>query len=140
MCSRITATASPRETIRAVAQRMAEFDVGTLVVLEGSRGSRAVGLVTDRDIALRCVAQRLDPDTTPVSAIMSSPVHTVSDDTPIEEALAKMAGAGARRLVVTAEGDRMAGILTLDDVLDLLVRETAAIGRLLGKQQPHIPA
>jgi CBS domain-containing protein len=140
MCSRITATAAPRESVRAAARRMAEFEVGTLVVLEGDRASRAVGMVTDRDIALRCVAQHRDPDATPVSAIMSTPVHTVPDDTPIEEALARMAGVGARRLIVTADGDRLAGILTLDDVLDLLVRETAAIGRLLDKQQPHVPA
>lgn len=140
ICSRITATAAPGETVRAAARRMAEFEVGTLVVLEGNRGGQAIGMLTDRDIALRCVAEQRDPDTTLVSAIMTTPVHKVSDDTPIEDALARMAGVGARRLVVTAENDRLAGILTLDDVLDLLVREAAAIGRLLGKQQPHVPA
>jgi CBS domain-containing protein len=134
------ATASPDESIRAAARRMAEYDVGTLVVLKENRGSRAVGLITDRDITIRCVAENRNSDDALVSEIMTTPVHSVSDDTPVEEALAKMADVGTRRLVVTGEGGRVAGILTLDDVLDLLTRETAAIKRLLSKQQPRVPA
>ena len=140
ICSRIIATASPGESVRAAARRMAEFDVGTLVVLKENRGSRAVGMITDRDIAVRCVAGRLDPDEALVSEIMTTPVHCVSDDTPIEDAVAKMASAGTRRLIVLGDGDRVAGILSLDDILDRLVAETAAIGRLLQKQQPRVPA
>lgn len=140
ICSRIMATASPDESIRAAARRMAEYDVGTLVVLKENRGSRAVGLITDRDITIRCVAENRNSDDALVSEIMTTPVHSVSDDTPVEEALAKMADVGTRRLVVTGEGGRVAGILTLDDVLDLLTRETAAIKRLLSKQQPRVPA
>lgn len=70
---------------------------------------------------------------------MTTPVHSVGDDTPLDEAVSKMAAAGTRRLVVTGEGDRVAGILSLDDILDLIVRETTAIGRLLETQQPRIP-
>ena len=141
LCSRILATASPDESVRKVARRMAEFDVGALVVLkEQNRGTEAIGLITDRDIVLRCVAEQHDPDEASVSEIMSKPVYTVRDETPIDEAVAKMAAAGTRRLVVTAEGNRVAGILTLDDVLDSLIREAAAIGKLLQKQQPQVPA
>jgi len=141
ICSRITATASPDETVRAAARRMAKYGVGTLVVLQEDRGrgARAVGLITDRDIAVRCVAESLDPGEVRVSEVMSAPVHSVSDDTPIEEALARMVSAGTRRLVVTSDGDRVAGILTVDDVLDLIAREAAAIGHVLEKQQPHVP-
>jgi CBS domain-containing protein len=140
LCSRIMATASPDESVRAVARRMAEFDVGTLVVLKENRGSHAVGVITDRDVTIRCVAEKLDPDEARVSEVMTSPVHSVSDDTPLEDAITKMAAAGTRRLVVTGEGNRVAGILSLDDILDMIVRETTAIGRLLEKQQPRIPA
>ena len=140
ICSRITATASPDESVRAAARRMAEYGVGTLVVLKENRGARAVGLITDRDIVVRCVAEKLDADDVLVSQVMSAPVHTVSDDIPVEEALARMAAAGTRRLIVTSDGDRVAGILTLDDVIDLIGREAAAIGRLLEKQQPHVHA
>lgn len=140
LCSRILATASPDESVRAAARRMAEYDVGTLVVLKEDRGTRAIGVITDRDIAMRCVAEKVDPAATLVSEIMTKPVFTVRDHTPITEAVSKMAAAGTRRLVVTAEGDRVAGLLSLDDVIDDIVREAAAIGKLLQKQQPNVPA
>ena len=140
LCSRILATASPDESVRKAAKRMADYDVGALVVLKEDRGAKAVGIVTDRDIVLRCVVEQLDPEEASVSDIMSKPVYIVRDETPIEEAVSKMASTGTRRLVVTAEGDRVAGILTLDDVLEDIVRETAAIGKVLQLQQPQVPA
>ena len=140
LCSRILATASPDESVRKAAKRMADYDVGALVVLKEDRGTKAVGMITDRDIVLRCIAERRDLDDTSVSEVMSKPVYTVRDETPIEDAMSKMASTGTRRLVVTAEGDRVAGILTLDDVLEDIVRETAAIGKVLQLQQPQVPA
>ena len=140
LCSRILASASPDESVLTAARRMTEYDVGTLIVLKEERGTRAVGILTDRDIVVRCVAEQLDPHQTSVSNVMTTPVFTVRDETPIHEALAKMAAAGTRRLVVTAEGDRVAGILTLDDILGDMAWETTAIGKLLQKQQPQVPA
>lgn len=140
ICSRVIATASPDETIRAAALRMAEYDVGTLVILDVDRRSRPIGVVTDRDIAIRCVAAKRDPDQTRVSDIMTTPAQAVNEHTPIEEAVTRMANAATRRLVVTGDGDAIVGVLSLDDVIDLVVEETAAIGRLLERQRPHIPA
>jgi CBS domain-containing protein len=139
ICSRITASASPSESVWTAAHRMAEFDVGTLVVLKEDHGSRAIGIVTDRDIAIRCVAEKLDPQETQVAQIMTTPVEAIAEETPIEEALSKMASAGTRRLVVTADGHRVAGILSLDDIVGHFVGQSAAIGRLLEKQEPRIP-
>ena len=139
LCTRVLATAAPDETIRKAAQRMTEYDVGALVVLKEERGTRAVGVLTDRDIVVRCVAEQLDPERVTVSEIMTTPVFMVRDETPINEALARMAAAGTRRLVVVAEGDRVAGVLTLDDILGDMVWETSAIGKLLQKQRPSVP-
>jgi CBS domain-containing protein len=119
---------------------MAEYAVGTIVVVEGERQTRAVGIVTDRDLVVRCIAAELDPEATPVSAVMTAPVRSVDEDTPLEDAISRMAAAGTRRLVVTADGDRVAGILSLDDLLALFVEEAAAVGRLLEQQKPRIPA
>ncbi len=140
ICSRVVATASPNESVREAARRMAVNGVGTLVVLEVDGLTRAAGMVTDRDIAIRCVAGGLDPDKTPVSKIMTAPARSVDQHTPIEEAVSAMARSATRRLVVTDEAHQAVGILSLDDVLDLLVREAGSIGRLLEKQTPHIPA
>ena len=139
-CTRVIATASPDESIGVAARRMEEYDVGSLVVVGGDRYSRPIGIVPDRDSVVRGVAKRLDAEGTRVSDVMTAPVHTVGEHMPIKEAISRMAVAGTRRVVVTGDGDRVLGILSLDDVLDLLVEETQAIGRLLEKQKPRIPA
>lgn len=140
ICSRVLATASPRETVRVAAERMAEFEVGTLVVLDAAGSGRPAGLVTDRDIVTRCVAERLDPAATPVERAMSTPVRTVDEHAPIEEAATQMATDGTRRLVVTGDGGRVVGIISLDDLLDGLAIQLGAIGRLLAEQRPAMPA
>jgi CBS domain-containing protein len=140
ICSRVVATASPTESVRAAAQRMAENEVGTLVVIAGDGPGRALGIVTDRDIAVRCVAKNADPDKTVISKVMTAPVQSVDEHTPVEEAVSRMAVSATRRLVVTGAGQRAVGILSLDDVLDVLAEEAGSIARLLEKQKPHVRA
>lgn len=139
ICSRIVATAAPAEKVRVAAKRMAVNDVGTLVVLNAGEHHEAVGIVTDRDIAIRCVAGDLDPDIANVSQVMTQPVASVDEFTHVDAAIAKMAANGTRRLIVTGDGHRLVGILSLDDVLEMLARELGPIGHLLEQQQPHIP-
>ena len=136
LCSRVVATASAGENIRTAAQRMFDHEVGTLVVVE--QPGHAVGVLTDRDVALRCVAGRVDPSETSIGELMSTPPHTVDEHTPIEDAIVRMAELGVRRLVVTGEDNRVTGVLSLDDVLEQIVGETQAIGRLLKQQKPGI--
>ena len=139
ICSRVTVSASPNETVRAAAERMAVTDVGTLVVLDGTDGGKPVGIVTDRDLVIRCLGVHLDPDQTQVGAVMSRPVHSVDAQTSVEEALHQMAKAGTRRLVVTGNESRTVGLLSLDDVLDVLADEAAAVRGVLAKQRCQIP-
>jgi CBS domain-containing protein len=119
---------------------MAVNDVGTLVVLDAAGHNEAIGIVTDRDIAIRCVAGDMDPDTANVSQVMTQPVASVDEYTSVDAAVAKMAANATRRLIVTGEGHRLVGILSLDDVLEMLAREVGPIGQLLEQQQPRIPA
>jgi CBS domain-containing protein len=97
-------------------------------------------MLTDRDITIRCVAKNLDPDKAPVSEVMTTPVQTVDEHTPIGEAVTRMANAGTRRLLVTGGVEGVVGVLSMDDVLGLVVEQTGAIGRLLERQKPLIPA
>ena len=119
---------------------MAEHDVGTLVVVGTGHPRQAIGILTDRDLAVRCIAGRLDLDETVISAVMTSPVHSVDEHTPMEDAVAMMARNGTRRLVVTGEDNRLVGLLSLDDVLGVVVEEAGAIGQLLEQQKPRILA
>jgi CBS domain-containing protein len=136
ICTRVVATGAPDETVQAVARRMAKHNVGALVIVNGKRD--ALAIVTDRDIALRCVAQGLDPASTPVAQVMTREARSVDESTPIEQALKTMASAGTRRLVVTGEGGKLVGVLALDDIVQLLAEEAEAIGRLLGKERPQL--
>lgn len=138
LCSRVVATAAPGETLRVAAQRMAESDVGTVVVVEP--GNKPVGILTDRDIVLRCVATGVDPDSARVADIMTQPVQIIEEHQSIEGALARMGRFGSRRLVVTSESGQLAGVLSLDDVLYQRCEEAEAIGRLLARQQPVLAA
>ena len=136
ICSQSVVTAGASESIREAARRMARLSVGTLVVTNLDQGERPIGILTDRDIVTRCVAAGLDPNDNPVSSIMSVPVRSIGEDTPVEDALSIMASGGMRRLVVTNAQDRLTGILALDDVIELLVKEADAVGRLLTKAAP----
>ncbi|MFW6199550.1 MAG: CBS domain-containing protein [Gemmatimonadota bacterium] len=134
ICSRVVATASPNETGRAIAERMAEHNVGTVVVVQEQK---PVGIVTDRDLAIRVLGAGLNPDTA-VDDIMTESVRTLDESTPIEEALTSMKSSGVRRIVVTGEDGALAGIISLDDVLELLVEEVESVGAILREESPRM--
>jgi signal-transduction protein with cAMP-binding, CBS, and nucleotidyltransferase domain len=133
--SRVVVTISRRETVRTAARRMAENGVGTVVVVEADGVLEACGIVTDRDIAVRCVAGHLDPDRATVATIMTSPVDSVDESMPIDEAVERMAASATRRLVVTGDRHQLVGILSLDDVLGVIAEEAQSVGRLIQRQQ-----
>lgn len=132
VCVRSVQIASPQESVREVARRMAKAGVGTVVVLGDDK--QPVGILTDRDVALRCVAEQRDPDATRVGAVMTAPATCIPESTPIEDALSRMAGLQVRRLVVVDAKRHLVGILALDDVLELLAEEAVTIGRLLSRR------
>ncbi|MBW3559138.1 MAG: CBS domain-containing protein [Proteobacteria bacterium] len=105
-------TARPEDTIQAVARRMSEVDTGVIPIAEGDR---VVGLITDRDIVLRIVAESGDV-TAPVSSVMTTGVETVQADDSLKVAAKKMSQLQIRRLVVLGDDGRLAGILSLGDV------------------------
>jgi CBS domain-containing protein len=135
LCVRSVHVASPGESVLEAAQRMREAGVGTLVVLDDKR--RPVGMLTDRDVAVRVVAERRDPGATKVAEAMTSPVQAVHESTPIEDAVARMEGAAIRRVAVTDADGRLVGILALDDVLELIAEEVTRIGRLVARRAPR---
>ncbi len=115
---------------------MAEFGVGSLVAVHGD--GKPEGILTDRDVALRVVGKGLDPSGTLLSEVMSRPVRSLDEATPLEEALATMEQAAVRRIVVTGGEGSLVGIFTLDDALELISREVTSIGRVLEKQGRNV--
>jgi CBS domain-containing protein len=103
---------SPHETIQAAARTMKEADAGALPVGENDR---LVGMVTDRDIALRAVAEGKGPDT-PIREVMTAEIQYVFDDDDLASASARMSELKVRRLPVLNHDKRLVGILSLGDV------------------------
>jgi CBS domain-containing protein len=111
---------SPQHSIQSAAQAMSETDVGMLPVAEGDR---LVGIVTDRDIAIRGVGRRCTPDT-PVEEVMTKEVKYCFDDEDADEVLDNMADLQIRRLPVLSRGKRLVGIVSLSDLADEEARHT----------------
>jgi CBS domain-containing protein len=138
ICQREVDLAEANESVRAAAQRMHQRNVGTLVVV--GHGRRPVGIVTDRDIVTRVVASARNPDETRVADIMTAHPTSVTEETPIESALALMRSGEFRRVPVTIASGELAGVVSLDDILLLLAEEMAAVGELLASETPRSAA
>lgn len=103
---------APSDSVTEAAQAMKEQDVGSLPVVEAER---LVGIVTDRDIIVRAVAERVDPQTLTVGDVASGDLVTVEPDEDLEEALALMGRHRVRRLPVVENG-RLVGVVAQADV------------------------
>lgn len=106
-------TVSPDTPVREVARRMRDGNIGFLPILDGET---LVGVVTDRDVVLRSVAQSKDADTTPVRDIMSMEVVCCFDDESLEHAKAMMSDHRVRRLPVISRDHRLIGVVNMADV------------------------
>jgi CBS domain-containing protein len=109
-------TIRPDQTAKEAAAFMLSEDAGSMPVTEGDR---LVGMITDRDIAVRGVAKGHGPET-PVRELMSSGIICARADDNIEEVASKMSEAQVRRLPVVDDDQRLCGIVSLGD----LARET----------------
>ena len=105
-------TAGPERTVREIAELMRERNVGSVVILDGA--AQPVGFVTDRDLALSVIADGRDFGDH-VADHASSPVITAEPSMDVEEGAELMVRHGVRRLVIV-DGDRLSGIVTLDDL------------------------
>jgi CBS domain-containing protein len=107
-------TITPDATLAAAARMMAEEDIGDVLVAD-SKTDRLVGIVTDRDIAIRAVAESRDPDLTKVKDVVSGEVASVAPGDTVHETLELMRGLNVRRLPVV-EGGRAVGVVSLGDL------------------------
>jgi len=105
--------ASPEDSVQQAAKLMSEADTGVLPVREGDR---LVGMVTDRDVAVRLVAEGKDPARTKVREVMSPEVRYVFEDDGLEHVAENMAEQQLRRLPVVNREKRLVGILSLGDI------------------------
>jgi CBS domain-containing protein len=123
--------ASPNQSIREAAQIMAEIDAGVLPVGENDR---LVGMITDRDIAIRAVAEGKGPDTS-VREVMTQDVKYCFEDEDTDHVARNMADQQVRRLPVVNRDKRLVGILSLGDLA--VIEGARPVGEALtGVSQP----
>jgi CBS domain-containing protein len=134
ICIREVDYAEPEESVQEAASRMHDRKIGTLVVL--NKDKQPVGMITDRDLALRVVREARDATKTTVGDVMTECPKTVGEETAIENALSLMRAGAFRRVPVVDSQNRVVGILSLDDILDLLCEEFGIIRGLLSAESP----
>ncbi len=136
ICKRKVTVGYRQTTLVAAAQLMREDHVGSVVVVEEDDGSRRVcGLVTDRDIVMSVVATGLQPEPLCLEDIMSEQLVTVAEGDAMPDVMRAMRDHGVRRLPVVDAHDELLGIVTMDDVLKILVRE---LNMLVGTMETSI--
>jgi CBS domain-containing protein len=113
---------TPGQTIREVARIMAEIDAGSMPVGENDR---LIGMVTDRDIAIRAVGAGKGPET-PVREVMSEHIHYCFDDEEIDDVAQNMGDIKVRRLPVVNREKRLVGIVALGDLARAEDEQTVA--------------
>lgn len=123
-CSTAVVSCSADASIPQVAELMRRHHVGDVVVIEMRDGDQVpIGIITDRDIVMEAIALQLEVKVFTAGDIMSTPVVTVHAREGIIEALRLMRSRNIRRLPVVTDAGTMYGIVTADDVLNLLAME-----------------
>jgi IMP dehydrogenase len=126
------ATAAENETIAAAAKKMADTNVGSLVVIEAGM---VYGLITDRDITASCVGEGHDPRVCVVSQHMSSPVFTVRPDTDVLEAAQMMTLKRVKRMPVV-DGVKMVGLVFISDLAKAMEQPMHNLLESIGMDAP----
>ena len=138
ICRRNVVTVRKTDELPAAAKLMREHHVGYLVVIEpdfAGATARPIGVLTDRDIVVSVVARDADPRTFTVADIMTpNPVVLEPGDT-IAAAMAEMRRIGVRRMPVIGETGELVGLLSLDDVLDVLAGELQNVAGAIRKER-----
>jgi CBS domain-containing protein len=109
-------TCTPQTTIMEVAQLMKREDIGPVLIVDNDDSRTLVGIMTDRDIVLKVIADGQDPRTTPVGEAMSKKLVTCYPDDDVDVAMKAMAQFQLRRIPVVGENMQLLGIISQADV------------------------
>jgi CBS domain-containing protein len=138
ICSREVVYATRETTVQAAAKLMRHYHVGTVVVVDELTGQRMpIGIVTDRDVVVEVNAVDLNPNVITVGDIMAADLVTVREDEGLLEAMEIMRFKGVRRLPVVDRAGALVGIISIDDLLEVLAEEMTGMTRIVGRERAH---
>ena len=136
ICSRDVVCTDAQTPVAAVAKLMRQYHIGDVIVTRTDGAKRVpLGIVTERDIVLSVVAAEIAPGTLTVGEIMSAQLATAGEEEDIFETIQRMRNIGVRRMpIVDAEG-ALAGIVSIDDIIEVLAAEMTELARLIAREQ-----
>jgi len=125
----------PDSSVREVAELMDEENIGSVLVVEGEK---PVGIITDRDIVVRCIVKGLDCSGTQAKDLMSGKLETVSADCGLYDVLQTMRKREIRRVPVVESDGKAIGLLSFGDVYQLLAKEISDLSGPMAPEEPKI--
>jgi CBS domain-containing protein len=135
VCNREVTLAYEDERVDEVARRMREHHVGSVIVVPREGPRTPVGVLTDRDIVVEVLAAGLDYRTVSVGEIMSRDIATVREEDDVVDALRIMRTQGVRRLPALTRTGTLAGIVAIDDLLELFAGQFDDMVLAIGREQ-----
>ena len=136
ICNREVLIAQKNDTLGEAAKLMREYQIGSIVVIEEQNGVRyPVGLVTDRDIVIEVIAKEVDINSVTLGDVMYRDIILGKENDDVNETIKIMRQRGIRRLPVVDDSGALVGIVTMDDLIDLIAEQLKDIATLIGKQQ-----
>lgn len=135
-CNREVVIIDQESSVTDAAQVMRKYHVGDVIIATEQYGKRIpTGILTDRDIALEIVAKGADPESLSVRDAMSFELVTVNEGDDLMRVIDLMRDNGIRRVPVVDNDQALVGILTVDDILDLLSEVFVGIVHLVDSQR-----
>ena len=127
----------PGDRVAKVAQMMKRTDIGSVPIVENEQSKRLVGIVTDRDLAMKVVAEGRDVRTSKAEEVMSRGVVTCRAEDDLEKALDAMSGNQLRRIPVVDDNGKIVGIIAQADVATRVNRSEATATMVKEISQAH---
>ncbi|BCB26136.1 CBS domain-containing protein [Sulfurimicrobium lacus] len=135
ICNREVVFAQRETTVLEAARLMRQHHVGDLVVVDEDGGKRVpVGIVTDRDVVLEIVCMELDASVLTAGDIMGLELATVRENEGVFETIRYMRAKGVRRIPVVDARGGLVGIVTLDDLVQILAEEMNELAKLIATE------
>jgi len=137
ICTRETVFTTRETTVATAARLMRHHHVGTLVVVEEMNGGKRVpvGIVTDRDVVVEVMATGLDPNAITVGDIMGQDLVTARESEGVLETMQIMRYKGVRRLPIVGKDGQLIGIVSFDDLLEVLAEEFGELAKIVAREQ-----
>lgn len=138
VCNREVVIVAGEASIEEAARLMRQFHVGDLVVVDESQGKRRpVGILSDRDIVIEVLAEDITAESVNVADVMSPKLLTVVENEELFDTVRRMREQGVRRVPVVDTEGALAGILAVDDLIDLLAEQVNNLVALIGNELRH---